>query len=61
MAKIPKAIVTEEFHYLLNHFICKKHGEELLQPFALGNFCFQISRSLELDGEINFGSGEEDV
>ena len=55
MVKIPKAIVEEDFRYLVKHCFHKKYATQLLNEWKNENIRFQVSRDLGLDGETNFG------
>ena len=53
MVKIPKAIVEEDFRYVVKNYILKKYATQLLNEWENENIRFQVSRDLDLDGEIN--------
>ena len=55
MGKIPKAIVEEDFSYVVNNYIHGEFAQQLLNEWGNGNIRFQVTRDLELDGEINLG------
>ena len=54
MGKIPKAIVEEDFRYLVNHCFHKRFAKKLLNEWEKENIRFQVSWNLGLDGETNF-------
>ena len=63
MVKTTKAVVENDFDYLVKHFINKKYAKVLKKQYKTGNIRFQVSYRLasnektgsELDGETNFG------
>ena len=63
MVKTAKAVVENDFDYLVKHFINKKYAKVLKKQYKTGNIRFQVSYRLasnektgsELDGETNFG------
>ena len=54
MGKIPKAIVEEDFRYLVNHCFHKRFAKKLLNEWKNENIRFQVSWKLGIDGETNF-------
>ena len=50
MGKIPKAIVEEDFRYLVKHCFHKRFATQLLNEWKNENIRFQVSRDLDLDG-----------
>ena len=54
MGKIPKAIVEEDFSYVVNNYIHGEFAQQLLNEWENENIRFQVTRDLGLDGEINF-------
>ena len=55
MGKIPKAIVEQDFRYVVKSCIKKKYAKQLLNEWENGNIRFQVTQDLGLDGETNFG------
>ena len=53
MGKIPKAIVEEDFTYIVNNYLHKEYAEQLLNEWQNENIRFQVTRDLEVDGETN--------
>ena len=49
MVKIPKAIVEEDFRYVVKNYILKKYATQLLNEWENENIRFQVSRDLDLD------------
>ena len=54
MGKIPKAIVEEDFRYLVKHCFHKRFAKQLMNEWEKENIRFQVSWNLGLDGETNF-------
>ena len=54
MVKIPKAIVEEDFRYLVKHCFHKRYAKQLWNEWENENIRFQVSWKLGLDGETNF-------
>ena len=54
MVKIPKAIVEEDFKYLVKHCFHKRFAKQLWNEWENENIRFQVSWKLGLDGETNF-------
>ena len=65
MVKRPKAVVENDFEFLVKNLIDKKYSKKLKKQFKRGNIRFQVSRRLglddDLDGETNFGKKERKV
>ena len=61
MVKIPKAIVEEDFRYVVKNYILKKYATQLLNEWENENIRFQVSRDLDLDGEINLSKRKRRV
>ena len=62
MVKTPKAIVEQDFSYIVKNFIHKKFAKQLSNEWEKENIRFQVTRDLGLDGETNFGKRKkEDV
>ena len=55
MGKIPKAIVEEDFSYVVNNYIHAEFALQLSKEVKKGNIRFQVIRDLGLDGQTNFG------
>ena len=55
MVKIPKAIVEQDFSYIVKNYIHEKFAKQLSKEWKKGNIRFQVTRDLGLDGETNFG------
>ena len=55
MGKIPKAIVEQDFSYVVKNYIHKKFAIQLSNEWENENIRFQVTRNLGLDGETNFG------
>ena len=55
MGKIPKAIVEQDFTYIVNNYLHKEYAEQLSNERENENIRFQVTRDLGLDGETNFG------
>ena len=55
MVKTPKAIVEQDFSYIVKNFIHKKFVKQLSNEWENENIRFQVTRDLGLDGETNFG------
>ena len=55
MGKIPKAIVEEDFSYVVNNYIHAEFALQLSKEVKKGNICFKVIRDLGLDGQTNFG------
>ena len=55
MGKIPKAIVEQDFRYVVKSCIKKKYAKQLLNDWENGNIRFQVTQDFGLDGENNFG------
>ena len=53
MGKIPKAIVEEDFSYVVNNYIHGEFAQQLLNEWKNENIRFQVTRDLEVDGETN--------
>ena len=53
MGKIPKAIVEEDFNYVVNNYIHGEFAQQLLNEWENENIRFQVTRDLEVDGETN--------
>ena len=53
MGKIPKAIVEQDFTYIVNNYLHKEYAEQLLNEWQNENIRFQVTRDLEVDGETN--------
>ena len=61
MVKIPKAIVEEDFKYLVKHYFHKKYATQLLNEWKKENIRFQVSWKLGRDGEIEFAQRRRKV
>ena len=61
MGKIPKAIVEEDFRYLVNHCFHKRFAKKLLNEWEKENIRFQVSWKLGRDGEIEFAQRRRKV
>ena len=61
MVKIPKAIVEEDFRYLVKHCFHKRFAKKLLNEWENENIRFQVSWKLGLDGETNFAQRRRKV
>ena len=61
MGKIPKAIVEEDFRYLVNHCFHKRFAKQLWNEWENENIRFQVSWKLGLDGETNFAQRRKRV
>ena len=61
MVKIPKAIVEEDFRYVVKNYILKKYATHLLNEWENENMRFQVSRDLDLDGEISLSKRKRRV
>ena len=61
MGKIPKAIVEEDFSYVVNNYIHGEFAEQLSKEVKKGNIRFQVTRDLEVDGETNWLKSERGV
>ena len=48
MGKIPKAIVEQDFSYVVNNYLHKEYAEQLFNEWGNGNIRFQVTRDLEL-------------
>ena len=55
MGKIPKAIVEQDFSYIVENYIQEKYAKQLSKEWKNENIRFQVTRDLGLDGETNFG------
>ena len=55
MVKTPKAIVEQDFSYIVKNYIHEKFAKQLSKEWKKGNIRFQVTRDLGLDGETNFG------
>ena len=55
MVKIPKAIVEQDFSYIVKNYIHEKFAKQLSKEWKKGNIRFQVIRDLGRDGQINFG------
>ena len=55
MVKIPKAIVEQDFSYIVKNYIHEKFAKQLSKEWKKGNIRFQVTRDLGVDGETNFG------
>ena len=55
MGKIPKAIVEEDFSYVVNKYIHGEFAQQLINEWKNENIRFQVTRDLGRDGETNFG------
>ena len=63
MVKTTKAVVENDFDYLVKNFINKKYAKVLKKQYKTGNIRLQVSYRLasnektgsDLDGETNFG------
>ena len=53
MGKIPKAIVEEDFSYVVNNYIHAEFALQLSKEVKKGNIRFQVTRDLEVDGQTN--------
>ena len=53
MGKIPKAIVEEDFTYIVNNYLHKEYAEQLLNEWQNENIRFQVTQDLEVNGETN--------
>ena len=54
MGKIPKAIVEQDFSYVVKNYIHEKFAIQLSNEWENENIRFQVTRNLGLDGETNF-------
>ena len=65
MVKRPKAVVENDFEFILKNLIDEKYSKKLEKQFKRGNIRFRVSYRLgldnELDGETNFGKNERKV
>ena len=65
MVKRLKAVVENDFEFLVKNLIDEKYSKQLKKQFKTGNIRFQVSRTLglnnELDGETNFYIKEKKV
>ena len=61
--KIPKAIVEEDFRYVVKNYILKKYATQLLNEWENENIRFQVSRDLglDLDGLTNLSKRKRRV
>ena len=55
IGKIPKAIVEQDFSYIVNNYLHKIFAKQLLKEWENENIRFQVTRDLGFDGETNFG------
>ena len=61
MGKTPKAIVKEDFSYIVNNYLHVKFARQLSEEMKKGNIRFQVTRDLEVDGETNWPKSERGV
>ena len=61
MGKMPKAIVKEDFSYIVNNYLHVKFARQLSEEMKKGNIRFQVTRDLEVDGETNWPKSERGV
>ena len=61
MGKIPKAIVEEDFRYLVKYCFHKRFAKKLWNEWENENIRFQVSWKLGLDGETNFAQRRRKV
>ena len=54
MGKIPKAVVEQDFSYVVNKYIHGEFAQQLINEWKNENIRFQVTRDLGRDGEINF-------
>ena len=62
MGKIPKAIVEEDFSYVVNNYLHGEFAQQLLNEWKNENIRFQVTRDLGLDdGETNWSKRKRGV
>ena len=55
MGKTPKAIVEQDFNYILSNLLYEKFAKQLSKEMKKGNILFKVIRNLGFDGRTNFG------
>ena len=55
MGKTPKAIVEQDFNYIVSNLLYEKFAKQLSKEMKKGNILFKVIRNLGFDGRTNFG------
>ena len=61
MGKIPKAVVEQDFSYIVKNFIHKKLAKQLSNEWENENIRFQVTRAWDLMVKPTLVKGKEDV